>query len=219
MIRRRGHRRRGHPPWLRLPVRERRLRRAVEKSGFVFIGPARDHPPDGRQGLGQGCDEGRRRALRAGFATAPWRRPEEIVKIAARIGYPVIIKAAGGGGGRGMRVVHTEARCSTRSPDPRRGQAAFGNPWSSHGSSSRTRATSRSRCSPTSTATRSSSASATARCSAATRRSSRSAGPGESPPRSPGSASAAPTPAARSATAAPAPSSSSTRTASSTSSR
>ena len=35
--------------------------------------------------------------------------PKEIVKIARTIGYPVIIKAAGGGGGRGMRVVHTEA--------------------------------------------------------------------------------------------------------------
>jgi acetyl-CoA carboxylase biotin carboxylase subunit len=33
----------------------------------------------------------------------------EIVKIARQVGYPVIIKAAGGGGGRGMRVVHTEA--------------------------------------------------------------------------------------------------------------
>jgi acetyl-CoA carboxylase biotin carboxylase subunit len=35
--------------------------------------------------------------------------PAEIVKIARQIKYPVIIKAAGGGGGRGMRVVHTEA--------------------------------------------------------------------------------------------------------------
>ena len=35
--------------------------------------------------------------------------PKEIVKIAKAIGYPVIIKAAGGGGGRGMRVVNTEA--------------------------------------------------------------------------------------------------------------
>jgi acetyl-CoA carboxylase, biotin carboxylase subunit len=35
--------------------------------------------------------------------------PKEIVRIARAVGYPVIIKAAGGGGGRGMRVVHTEA--------------------------------------------------------------------------------------------------------------
>ena len=35
--------------------------------------------------------------------------PKEIVKIARAVKYPVIIKAAGGGGGRGMRVVHTEA--------------------------------------------------------------------------------------------------------------
>jgi acetyl-CoA carboxylase biotin carboxylase subunit len=35
--------------------------------------------------------------------------PKEIIKIARAVGYPVIIKAAGGGGGRGMRVVHTEA--------------------------------------------------------------------------------------------------------------
>jgi acetyl-CoA carboxylase biotin carboxylase subunit len=35
--------------------------------------------------------------------------PKQIIQIAKKIGYPVIIKAAGGGGGRGMRTVHTEA--------------------------------------------------------------------------------------------------------------
>jgi acetyl-CoA carboxylase biotin carboxylase subunit len=55
--------------------------------------------------------------------------PKELVRIARAVGYPVIIKAAGGGGGRGMRVVHTEAALinavqMTRSE----AGAAFGNP-------------------------------------------------------------------------------------------
>jgi acetyl-CoA carboxylase, biotin carboxylase subunit len=55
--------------------------------------------------------------------------PKEIVRIARSIGYPVIIKAAGGGGGRGMRVVHTEAallNAVTMTAAKRR--RAFGNP-------------------------------------------------------------------------------------------
>ena len=55
--------------------------------------------------------------------------PKEIVKIARKIGYPVIIKAAGGGGGRGMRVVHTEAALlNAVSMTRTEAQAAFGNP-------------------------------------------------------------------------------------------
>ena len=55
--------------------------------------------------------------------------PKEIIRTAKAIGYPVIIKAAGGGGGRGMRVVHTEAAlinavAMTRSE----AQSFFGNP-------------------------------------------------------------------------------------------
>ena len=55
--------------------------------------------------------------------------PKEIVRIARAVGYPVIIKASGGGGGRGMRVVNTEAALlhavtTTRSE----AGAAFGNP-------------------------------------------------------------------------------------------
>jgi acetyl-CoA carboxylase biotin carboxylase subunit len=54
--------------------------------------------------------------------------PKEILRIARAVGYPVIIKAAGGGGGRGMRIVHTEAALlnavtMTRSE----AQSAFGN--------------------------------------------------------------------------------------------
>src|SRR5690606_5090638 len=55
--------------------------------------------------------------------------PQEILRIGREVGYPVIIKAAGGGGGRGMRVVYTEAAlinavAMTRSE----AGAAFNNP-------------------------------------------------------------------------------------------
>jgi acetyl-CoA carboxylase biotin carboxylase subunit len=50
------------------------------------------------------------------------------VRIAAEIGYPVIVKAAGGGGGRGMRVVHTEAALANAiATTKQEAKAAFGN--------------------------------------------------------------------------------------------
>jgi acetyl-CoA carboxylase biotin carboxylase subunit len=55
--------------------------------------------------------------------------PKEIIRIAREIGYPVIVKSAGGGGGRGMRVVHTEAKLLNAVSTTRaEAQAAFGNP-------------------------------------------------------------------------------------------
>ena len=54
---------------------------------------------------------------------------DELMKIARTVGYPVIIKAAGGGGGRGMRVVHTEAALlNAVSMTRSEAQTAFGNP-------------------------------------------------------------------------------------------
>jgi hypothetical protein len=148
---------------------------SASKSGFVFIGPRPEtirlmgdkvSAKDAMKAAGVPCVPGSDGALP--------EDPKEIVKIARAIGYPVIIKAAGGGGGRGMRVVHTEAALLNAVTMTRaEAQAAFGNPWCTWRSSSRTRATSKSRCWPTSTATPSIWASATARCSAATRRSSR----------------------------------------------
>ncbi|MEM7403989.1 MAG: acetyl-CoA carboxylase biotin carboxylase subunit [Pseudomonadota bacterium] len=82
----------------------------VEQSGFVFIGP---RPETIRQ---MGDKVAAIRAMRA--AKVPCvpgsdgplpEDPDENIRIAREIGYPVIIKAAGGGGGRGMRVVHSEA--------------------------------------------------------------------------------------------------------------
>ena len=102
----------------------------VEKSGFVFIGPKAETirlmgdkvsainvmkkagvpcVPGSGGPLGQDDDENRR--------------------IAKQIGYPVIIKASGGGGGRGMRVVHSEAALiNSINVTQQEAGAAFGNP-------------------------------------------------------------------------------------------
>ncbi len=82
----------------------------VETSGFVFIGP----PASAIREMGDKVAA--IRAMKsAGVPTVPGSdgplsdNPEENLKMAREIGYPVIIKAAAGGGGRGMRVVHAEA--------------------------------------------------------------------------------------------------------------
>ena len=102
----------------------------VEKSGFVFIGPRPEtirlmgdkvSAKDAMKAAGVPCVPGSDGALP--------EDPKEIVRIARAIGYPVIIKAAGGGGGRGMRVVHTEAALLNAVTMTRaEAQAAFGNP-------------------------------------------------------------------------------------------
>ncbi|WP_290785267.1 acetyl-CoA carboxylase biotin carboxylase subunit [Halomonas sp.] len=83
----------------------------VERSGFAFIGPR----PETIRLMGDKVSA-IESMKKAGVPTVPGSDgplPEddegEIVSVARRIGYPVIIKAAAGGGGRGMRVVHTEA--------------------------------------------------------------------------------------------------------------
>ena len=82
----------------------------VEKSGFVFIGPR----PESIRLMGDKVSA-KQCMIDAGVPVVPGSvgalpdDPQEILRIAQRVGYPVIIKAAGGGGGRGMRVVHTEA--------------------------------------------------------------------------------------------------------------
>jgi len=102
----------------------------VEKSGFVFIGPR----PESIRLMGDKVSA-KQAMIDAGVPTVPGSAgalPEdarEIVRIARSIGYPVIIKAAGGGGGRGMRVVNTEAALiGAVNLTRQEAQSAFGNP-------------------------------------------------------------------------------------------
>ncbi|MGD8235090.1 MAG: acetyl-CoA carboxylase biotin carboxylase subunit [Chromatiales bacterium] len=81
----------------------------VENSGFIFIGPK----PDTIRMMGDKITA--IEAMKAaGVPCVPGSdgplddNDEKSLRLAKEIGYPVIIKAAGGGGGRGMRVVHSE---------------------------------------------------------------------------------------------------------------
>ncbi|QRF58733.1 MULTISPECIES: acetyl-CoA carboxylase biotin carboxylase subunit [Variovorax] len=82
----------------------------VEQSGFQFIGPT----PENIRTMGDKVSA-KQSMIKAGVPCVPGSDGElsddatANKRIARAIGYPVIIKAAGGGGGRGMRVVHTEA--------------------------------------------------------------------------------------------------------------
>jgi acetyl-CoA carboxylase, biotin carboxylase subunit len=102
----------------------------VERSGFVFIGPR----AESIRLMGDKVSA-KQAMLKAGVACVPGSDgalPEdakEIVRVARKVGYPVIIKASGGGGGRGMRIVHTEAALLNAVAMTRaEAQAAFANP-------------------------------------------------------------------------------------------
>ncbi len=101
----------------------------VEQSGFVFIGPKAETI----RLMGDKV-EAIRAMKEAGVPCVPGSggplgdEPEANVKIGREIGYPVIVKASGGGGGRGMRVVHTEAALVTAIQTTKaEAKAAFGN--------------------------------------------------------------------------------------------
>ena len=104
------------------------LPRACQRHGITFVGPSVDI-------LEQLGDKtaARRLAEKAGIPVVPGtekpvRKIEEAHAIAAKIGFPMIIKAAFGGGGRGMRVVESAAEFSTKLDEARReAGAAFGN--------------------------------------------------------------------------------------------
>lgn len=102
----------------------------VEQSGFVFIGPR----AESIRLMGDKVSA-KQAMIKTGVPCVPGSEgalpddPKEIVQTARKVGYPVIIKAAGGGGGRGMRVVHTEAALlNAVTMTKAEAGAAFGNP-------------------------------------------------------------------------------------------
>ena len=142
-----------HPGYGFLSEREA-FPRALAKAGIVFIGPN----ADAIAAMGDKI-ESKKAAAKAKVSTVPGHLgviedEKHAVKIADQIGYPVMIKASAGGGGKGMRIAHSRAevaeglRVRARKRNPRSATTAC----SSRNSSS-IRATSKSRCSATSTAT------------------------------------------------------------------
>jgi len=101
--------------------------REVEGAGLIFVGPR----PDTIAAMGDKV-EARRRMSEAGVpvvpgSAAPVRDPEEALSEAEALGFPVILKAAAGGGGKGMRTVYAAADLpGALAAAGREAQAAFG---------------------------------------------------------------------------------------------
>ena len=105
------------------------LARACAKAGLAFVGPT----PELLELLGDKT-AARRVAAAAGVSVLPGTEKPvataaEAKKIATEIGYPMIVKAAKGGGGRGMRVVHDPEQLAARLEEARgEAKSAFGDP-------------------------------------------------------------------------------------------
>ncbi|GJM21653.1 MAG: acetyl-CoA carboxylase biotin carboxylase subunit [Planctomycetota bacterium] len=102
--------------------------RQVREAGLTFIGPA----PEAMEAMGDKI-EARRRMIAAGVPVVPGtadpvENPEQLLAEAREIGFPVMIKASAGGGGKGIRIVRTEpelADAAKRASSE--AQTAFGN--------------------------------------------------------------------------------------------
>ena len=102
--------------------------RACAAAGLVFIGP----PPEAIDAMGDKAGA-KRRMIVAGVPTAPGylaadQHDERLMAEAEKLGYPLLVKAVAGGGGRGMRLVHAAGELGEAIAGARReAQSAFGN--------------------------------------------------------------------------------------------
>lgn len=100
-----------------------------EKCGITFIGPS----PESMRIMGDKISA-RQAVIKQGVPILPGTKEgvhtvEDAVKVAKEIGFPVIIKATAGGGGRGMKIVHSQAALPNAFATARaEAQAGFGNP-------------------------------------------------------------------------------------------
>ena len=159
-----------HPGYGFLSEREA-FPKALAAAGVVFIGPN----AKAIAAMGDKI-ESKKAAAAAKVSTVPGHlgvieSEAEAIKIAEEIGYPVMIKASAGGGGKGMRVAHSKAEVGKglRARVRKRNLPSATTAYLSRNSSP-IRVTSKFRCSATSTATSFISASANARSSGAIRR-------------------------------------------------
>jgi acetyl-CoA/propionyl-CoA carboxylase biotin carboxyl carrier protein len=103
--------------------------RAVEGAGLVWIGP----PPDAIEVMGSKT-AARARMTAAGVpvvpgTTEPVTSPADVVRLGEELGWPIAIKAAAGGGGKGLRVVHDPAEAERAFESAQReGEAYFADP-------------------------------------------------------------------------------------------
>src|ERR1700752_990874 len=105
------------------------LPRACEETSLVFIGP----PAEAMEALGAKT-AGRQLARRSDVPTVPGtndpiEKPEEAHSLASSMGFPVLLKAVAGGGGKGMRLVHSSAEFASAYRDASsEANNAFGDP-------------------------------------------------------------------------------------------
>lgn len=106
-----------------------RFANACEEAGIVFVGP----PVSAMERMG-GKVAARREAIAAGVpvvpgTTEPVDSPDAILELGKQFGFPLAIKAVGGGGGRGFRVVQSAAEVPAAFESARReAESGFGNP-------------------------------------------------------------------------------------------